>query len=274
LGSGIGPADHLRSVGVDVTVDAPAVGENLQDHLFGHLKFRLRSLAHTYNHIFNSTPRMALEALKWWATGRGALTSTTSQVCGFFPSSGAGRSDLQLAMRPFSFGIGEDGGVGLDPFPGMTASAIQTRPFSRGTVRISTNDPMKRPRIDTKYLGDARDVDVLVAGMKRIREIMAQDAIASLVEAEVQPGPTAADDEALTRHLRTTASTVYHPVGTCRMGGNADSVVDPALRVRGVDGLRVADGSIMPVITSGNTNAPCIMIGEKAADLVLGGATP
>jgi choline dehydrogenase len=161
----------------------------------------------------------------------------------------------------------------IDAFPGLTVSAIQTRPFSRGEVRISSPDPRERGTIDANYLSDPRDIEVLTRGTERIREIMQQPAIAKRVVAEVEPGPDVRSPEALERHLREDCQTVYHPVGTCRMGSDPDAVLDPQLRVRGVRGLRVIDASVMPVICSGNTVAASMMIGEKGADLTLADAT-
>lgn len=210
------------------------------------------------------------QLFKWFLTGRGAMNTTTSQIVGFFKSSPElDRADLQLAMRPFSFHVLPTGKVVMDDVPAITASAIQTRPFSRGQVRIASADPTVRNKIDVNYLSDPRDVDVLLKGMAQIREIMRQPAIASLLSTEIEPGPRVSSQQALEQYLRATAGTVWHPAGTCRMGSDKSSVLDPRLRVHGIQGLRVADASVMPVITSGNTNAPTIMIAEKAADMVL-----
>jgi choline dehydrogenase len=192
-------------------------------------------------------------------------------VLGFFSSDPEGNDiDVQLAMRPMSFSIDPTGEVVIDPFPGMMVSAINAQPSSRGYVEISSPDVDSRPDIHINYLENTEDIAVLRAGIRRLREIMVQPAIADRVVEELEPGLDATSDEALEAYLRKGVSTVYHPVGTCRMGADDASVVDPQLRVRGVAGLRVADGSIMPRVTSGNTNAPCTMIGEKAADLILG----
>lgn len=271
--SGIGPAAHLASLGIAPLVDLPEVGRNLQDHLFGHLKFRVRSDEVSRNAMMRSKGRMALQAVRWLLNGKGPMNTTTSQIVGFLKSSSeAERSDIQLAMRPYSFHIQPGGMVVIDDFPAITVSAIQTRPFSRGRVLITSAKADAAPDIDTHFLGDDRDVDVLLAGMQHIRHIMRRSAIAAMVEAEAEPGPDVSTRDALASYLRATAGTVYHPAGTCRMGSDADAVLDPGLRVRGVQGLRVIDASAMPVITSGNTNAPAIMIGEKGADLVLADA--
>lgn len=268
--SGIGDADHLEKLGIKVQRHLPEVGRNLQDHLFGHLKFSVKKASDSRNSLLRSKAGMFGQLCKWLLTGRGAMNTTTSQVVGFFRSTpDLDRADLQLAMRPFSFHVLASGKVVMDDVPAITASAIQTRPFSRGQVQIDSADPTVRSKIDINYLSDPRDVDVLLKGMAQIRNIMRQPAIASLLSNEIEPGAKATSRQALEEYLRSTAGTVWHPAGTCRMGSDNGSVLDPQLRVRGIQGLRVADASVMPVITSGNTNAPTIMIGEKAADLIL-----
>jgi len=176
--------------------------------------------------------------------------------------------DLQLSMRPFSI-LATPQGPTTDTFPGLMISAIQTRPFSRGNVRITSNDPSQRARIDMGYLTDERDVRALTLGIRQVREIAAMPALKHVIVEELEPGPGKVSDAELAAHLRASAHTVAHPVGTVRMGSDQNAPVTPRLKLRGVEGLRVADASIMPQITSGNTNAPSIMIGEKAADLIL-----
>jgi choline dehydrogenase-like flavoprotein len=148
-------------------------------------------------------------------------------------------------------------------------SAIAARPWSRGTVMISSDDPDQRPEVDPNYLADSRDVETLIHGIRKVRDIAAQEPLAGLIEAELEPGPATTTQAQLDDYLRAAVATVYHPVGTCRMGVGEDAVVDPSLRVRGVSGLRVIDASVMPRITSGNTNAPTFVIAEKGAALVL-----
>jgi len=217
-----------------------------------------------------STPRMAVQALRWLIFGTGWLNVTSSHLTSFFRSSAeVERADVQMSMRPFSFTMSKKGVPLIHDFPGMAVSAIQTRPFSRGEVRIPSGDPREPSRIDPKYLSDPRDVQVLTRGIERIRAIMAQPAIAGRVAEEVEPGPEARPPEAIEAYLRSHCETVYHPAGTCRMGSDPDAVLDPELRVRGVRGLRVIDASVMPTIVSGNTVAASMMIGEKGADLTL-----
>ena len=268
--SGIGDEAHLQSVGVTVRHHLPGVGQNLQDHIFGHVKFRLKNPAHSFNRKFLSVPRMAVELVKWFLFGRGALTTTSAHFIGFFKSDEKlDRNDIQLAMRPYSASARPDGNLALDEFPSMTVSAIQARPYSRGTVLIENDDPMKRPAVNTNYLSDPRDVEAITRGIARVRSICAQPAARDLIAAEVEPGPEMQKPEQIEAYLRKTFATVYHPVGTCKMGTDEMAVVTPELKLKGIDGLRVVDASVMPVIASGNTNAPTIMIGEKAADMIL-----
>ncbi|MEU7816899.1 GMC family oxidoreductase N-terminal domain-containing protein [Pseudonocardia sp. NPDC049154] len=268
--SGVGDAAHLRSLGIPVVADVREVGRNLQDHVFGHVRFRLTSESDSLNVELGTSERSDASLERWRRDGSGPLNTTSSQALAFFainPSQSV--PDVQLAMRPYSFGIGEDGQAGIDPFPGMMVSAIAARPVSRGRVRITSADPRERPSVDPNYLAGPRDVEVLVAGIRRVRQIVAQPPLADRIAAELEPGPAVATDGQLEHYLRGSVSTVYHPVGTCRMGADDDSVVDPSLRVRGVERLRVVDASVMPTITSGNTNAPSFVIGEKGAELIL-----
>jgi choline dehydrogenase len=271
--SGIGDGEHLQSLGIGVVADVPEVGRNLQDHLFAHLKFKLKEGSASLNAIFNSTLRMGVELLRWKLSGKGMMTTTSAHIIGFFKSDESlARPDLELAMRPFSFALSADGAAVVDSFPGITVSAINTRPFSRGEVKIQSANPKERAKIHTNYLSDHRDIELLAAGLRRVREIMKQPAIAKHVVAELEPGSACTSADDLEKYLRAKTSTVYHPVGTCRMGADETAVLDPKLRLQGIEGVRVIDASVMPTITSANPNAPCIMIGEKGADLVLADA--
>ena len=194
--SGIGDPEHLRSVGVEPVVEAPEVGQNLQDHIFGHVKKRVRHKKLSRNRIMASTPKMALQAIKWLFTGRGLLNTTSSQIVGFFKSNPQlNRSDLQLAMRPFSIHLTQQGTVEVDSFPGINASAIQTRPYSRGTVLITSNTPGERGEVHPNYLSDDRDVEALVGGINHIRNIIKQPELADVVSEELEPGPDMTDPQ-------------------------------------------------------------------------------
>jgi choline dehydrogenase len=268
--SGVGDLEHLTSIGIEPRVHSAEVGKNLQDHLFAHLKFQMKNKSGSRNGLLRSTSGMGLETFKWLFTGKGALNTTSAQIVGFFKSSDRqARADLQLAMRPLSFSVKDSGEVVVDNFAGITVSAIQTRPHSSGQVRIASADPRRPAQIDSNYLSDPRDIEALRLGMREIRRIVQHPSMAELIEQELEPGIDQSTDEAIETYLRNSAATVYHPAGTCRMGSDTEAVTDPRLRVNGVRNLRVADASIMPVITSGNTNAPAIMIGEKASDLIL-----
>lgn len=267
--SGIGDSEHLGPLGITPIVNATEVGKNLQDHLFAHLKFRTISNSDSHNKLLKSKLGMAVQAVRWLISGRGALNMPTSQITGFFRSSSeADRADLQLSMRPLSFHLLPTG-LAIDDFPGITISCIQTRPYSRGTYKITSTDPQERGILDLNYLSDPRDIEILANGMDFIRAMVKQPGIANLIAEEVEPGREANTRAQFETYLRENVSTVNHPVGTCRMGDDESAVVDSKLRVNGVTGLRVVDSSIMPTLPSGNPNAPAIMIGEKGADLIM-----
>jgi len=267
--SGIGDAAHLRSIGIEALVDLPQVGKNLQDHLSANLKFAVSRKGYSLNAMLGSLPRMALEMVRWLMTGRGILASGTSHFHAFMASSeGLERPDLQLAMRPYTMGHDNRGRPVPDRFPAITLAALQTRPFSRGNVRIQSNDPTHRARVDMNYFSDPRDIEIMAGGVRQIRQIATMPALREIVTGELAPSLGVTSDADLEAYLRANANTIAHPVGTVRMGSDDAAPLTPRLQVRGVDGLRVADASVMPQITSGNTNAPTIMIGEKAADLI------
>jgi choline dehydrogenase len=271
--SGIGDARHLQTLGITPVADVRTVGQNLQDHLFAHIKLQMRRKADSKNSLMRSKPRMSVEAIKWLLTRRGELNTTSAQVVGYVKSRPhVAAPDLQIVMRPYTFHALPGGAIEIDETPGITASAALLHPHSRGCVRIGSPDPRVRGLVDANYLSDDRDLQMLATGIDKVRAILKQEAIAGLIQDELEPGPGTGDPQALTDYLRRSAATIYHPVGTCRMGSDAHAVVDPRLRLRGVAGLRVIDASVMPAIISGNTNAPTIMIGEKGADMVLADA--
>ena len=268
--SGIGNAAALKELGVAPVHHLPGVGENLHDHLFVFVQPRLKKGVPTLNRLLRSRPRLAAEVLRYGLFRSGALSLTSCEVCGFLDSrERGGRPDIEITFRPLSFDLLPNGGWRPHPYPGGTSSVCATRPKSRGRVALMRDKGgTRRVAIQPNYLAHDEDVMSLVRGVRILRCVLGTEPFASCVEAEQRPGPDVESDEALTRYVRETAGTVYHPVGTCKMGSDAMSVVDARLRVHGIAGLRVADASIMPDIPSGNTNAPTIMIGEKAADMI------
>ena len=263
--SGIGPAAHLQAIGVPVVHDLPGVGSNLIDHLAALLAYRVKGEVSV-----NQLRRGALllrEIARWCLSGTGALTFGVS-TASVFARMREGRisPDLQILFTPGSYDRSRFGE--LEREPGMTAAVCAVNPESRGTIMAISPDPKRPPEIRPNYFSAPEDMEVTLAGIRLARRIFAQPAIADAVAAETVPGLEAQDDAALTEFARMHTSTVFHPVGTCRMGIDPQAVVDPRLRVHGIGGLRVIDASIMPRITTGNTNAPTIMIGEKGAAMI------
>ena len=264
--SGIGPGALLAEHGVPVVHDVPGVGENLQDHLQVRMVFRATGPI-TLNDDLRGWWGKARAGIAYALARKGPLTVGAGYAGGFFRTDAKVASpDIQVHFLTFST---DRMGDQLHDFSGFTASSCQLRPESRGTVRITSADPFAYPAIDPRYFTAEADRRVNVEGLKLLRRIMAAPAFASLVAEEVEPGPGAVDDEALLAYCRARATTIYHPTCTARMGDDPMAVTDWRLKVRGIEGLRIADGSIMPRVVSGNTNAACIMIGEKAADLIL-----
>ncbi|AIU27737.1 GMC family oxidoreductase [Pandoraea pnomenusa] len=263
--SGIGPAAQLRAHGVAVLVDAPGVGENLQDHIDFIIN---KYVAH--RELVGYTPaglwHLLTQGFEYLRTRRGLFASNVAEAGGFLKSDPAlARPDLQMH---FLVGVCDNHNRRLHLPRGLSLHACVLRPRSRGRVTLASADMRDAPRIDPAFLQAQEDVDTLLRGVRVIRRILAAPSLARFGGRELHTRGVESD-EALTALIRERADTIYHPVGTCRMGSDATSVVDPALRVRGVEGLRVVDASIMPTLIGGNTNAPSIMIGEKAADLML-----
>lgn len=263
--SGIGPADHLRSVGVPVVHDLPGVGANLQDHL------DLCTISEcTGRHSYDGTDRLdrtILAGLQYVLTRTGPVTASLFETGAFWYADPEARSpDIQFHLGQGS-GI-EKGIVRIDGW-GVTLNSAHLRPRSRGTVRLASADPGAAPLIDPNYWDDPYDREMSLRGLEMAREIMAEPALRPFVRREVLPGPGTTGAERLDYAVRM-AKTDHHPVGTCRMGRDGMAVVDPELRLHGIAGLRVCDASVMPTVPSSNTNAPAIMVGEKASDLVRG----
>lgn len=263
--SGIGPRAVLAAAGVGVRHELPGVGENLQDHLQVRFVYRVTTSG-SLNEVWNSLLARVQAGMRYAISRTGILTIGAGTVGAFAKSrEGLDEPDIQFHFIPLS---ADRPGQGLHPFKGVTVSVCQLRPESRGTIRIRSADPAAHPGIVSNYLEAEADRRVLLDGMRLTRRIVQQPAFAQFVEAEHLPGPEVEDDAALMVYARKFATTVFHPCGTCKMGSDPNAVVDARLRVHGLSGLRVADASIMPTMISGNTNAPSIMIGEKAADMI------
>lgn len=263
--SGIGPAEHLKAIGVEVAHHLPGVGANLADHYVVRVHHRIKDLI-TINELSRGW-RMMREAARYFIDGKGALTFgvTTAQVfC--YSREGLVSPDIQLLFTPASFQPSKV--LKLETEPGCSVAVCPARPSSRGTIMAVSPDPMAAPEIRPHYLSDADDIRVLAAGIRETRKILAAQPFSDYSAAELSPGPDVESDASVGAFAREAGTTLYHPVGTCKMGTDDQAVVDPDLRVRGVEGLRVVDASIMPSLTTGNTNAPTIMIGEKGAAMI------
>jgi choline dehydrogenase len=268
--SGIGPAALLQSFGIEVIADMPGVGADLQDHLQVRMQYRCTEPI-TMNDIMNSRRRRLAAGLRYVLWRKGLLTIGAGYAGGFFRTDGsAATPDVQVHVIIFS---ADTVGAALHPFPGFIASVCLLRPESRGHVRVRSADPREPPAIQPRYLSAPNDRDVMTRGMKLLRRIMSQPAIRRYIAAEHAPGAQCTSDEDLLAFARETGTTVFHPTSTCRMGSDVTAVVDERLRVRGIERLRVVDGSVMPTVVSGNTNAAVIMIAEKGADMILADAT-
>ncbi|WP_426808415.1 GMC family oxidoreductase [Pseudomonas sp. WOUb67] len=268
LQSGIGPEDHLREVGVKVEHVLPGVGSNLQDHLD---LFAIAECTgdHTYDPY--GKPHMAAWAgLQYLMLKKGPVASSLFETGGFWYADPAARSpDIQFHL---GLGSGIEAGVAQMTNSGVTLNSALLRPRSRGTVRLASANPTDAPLIDPNYFADPYDREMSIKGLRLAREILAQPALKRFVLAERLPGLDKVSDEQLFEYACANAKTDHHPAGTCRMGHGEDAVVSTDLKVHGIAGLRVVDASIMPRLNSSNTNAPTIMIAEKAADLILGKA--
>ena len=269
--SGVGPGAVLQPAGIEVRHDLPGVGANLQDHLQLRCAYRVSGVR-TMNERFQSLVQRAGFAAQYLLARRGPMTMAPSQL-GAFVRSDASREtpNLQYHVQPLTL---PKFGEPLDPFPAFTASVANLRPTSRGWVRIASPDPEAHPEIRPNYLATEDDRQAAADAIRVTRRIVSMPALAKYRPEEFRPGPEVQDDEELARAAGDIGTTIFHPVGTCKMGSDETAVVDHRLKVRGLDGLRVADASIMPTITSGNTNSPTLMIAEKAAAMILEDARP
>lgn len=265
--SGIGPGEHLQSIGVNVRHDLPGVGDNLSDHFVTRISHRMKDDMMSINQLSRGF-RVVREAMRYALFANGALTFGVTSAMVFCRSrEGLASPDLQLLFTPASYSA-----VELKTFerrPGVTVAVCPVRPESRGTIMATSADPFDRPAIRPNYLSAEGDAHVLWSGIQKTRDILAAPAMAKHSFGETTPGPVVNSMESARAYGRNYGNTIYHPVGTCKMGEDPMAVVDSRLRVHGVSGLRVIDASIMPTVTTGNTNAPTIMIAEKGAAMII-----
>ncbi|AQH04342.1 choline dehydrogenase (plasmid) [Burkholderia sp. KK1] len=271
--SGIGDAAELRRHGIAATVESPGVGRNLQDHWFGSFAWRVTP-GSSYNHRLRGL-RKYLEGVRYLLTRGGYLAIGAAPVTAYARSEpGRPEADLQLTVSPMTFKFDASGAPVVDDFPAIGGSMVLLTPDSRGHMALKSSDPLQAPAFHPNYLSDAGDIRRSIAGLRMMRRIAEAAPLASRIVHELVPGAPATTDEQLLAHLKTNGNSGWHQVGTCRMGVDETAVVDPRLRVHGVGRLRVVDASIMPRIVAGNTNAACIMIGEKGADMIRADAAP
>lgn len=264
--SGVGAGNHLQNMGIDLVAESPEVGENLQDHLQIRAVYKTRKPV-TLNDELSNPLQKARAAVQYVLNRTGPLSMAASQVYAFSRTRLANeRPDIQYHFQPLS---ADSPGEGLHPFSAITASVCQLRPQSRGSIHVKSSDANEHPVITPNYLSTDLDCETAVEAVRFTRAIMQTDAMKDHIAEEMLPDPAATTAEQLLDQARNIANTIYHPTSTCRMGADERAVVDARLRVNGVSGLRVVDAAIMPEIVSGNTNAPTIMIAEKAADMII-----
>ena len=263
--SGVGDPEHLGRVGIPVHHALAGVGRNMQDHYIARISYPVSGIA-TVNERSRGIP-LAAEVLRYLATGKGMLTYSASLAAASVKVlEESATPDVQCSIAPGSFKEGQIGA--LDDFPGITAGAWQMRPLSRGYVEAKSGDPREAPAINPRYLSEQTDRRAIVGGLRFARRLFAAPALAKYCGAEILPGARVETDDELLDYARRNGSTVYHATCTCKMGSDQLAVVDDELRVHGLERLRVIDASVMPAVTSTNTNAPTIMIAERGADLI------
>ena len=270
--SGIGNPDILKNAGITPVANLPGVGENLQDHLQVRITYEC-TLPITVNDLLNSKWQGIRAGLQYTLMRRGLLATGSVSVHAITPETMESTKPtlkMQLAHVSGADRYAISGGSGIDPHPGFTIGTFNLHPESRGTLHVTSADPMAPPKIHANYLSTERDLALSLAALKLTRQIAQQPALKEVTVREVLPGPDAATDEDLIAYIRSAGQTSWHPIGTCKMGSDAAAVVDHELKVHGIVGLRVADSSVFPFMTSSNTNAPSIMVGERCADLLMG----
>ena len=267
--SGVGRPDILQANGIEVRHALPAVGENLRDHINARIQWRLKVPHVSYN-VKARGINLVGQVIKYLATGGGFLSLPSAPLLAFLKTRPElATPDVQMHLVPYA--IKDPKRRKLQDFPGMTIGCYQLRPESLGSIHIQSPDPSLQPAIRFNFLGDPLDRQTMVAGFRMIRRIANAAPMDPFRDDEFSPGTGIESDDEILSWIRQNSETAYHPIGTCRMGSGPNSVVDRNLKVHGLEGLRIADGSICPTMPSGNTNAPCIMIGEKAADMIRSG---
>jgi choline dehydrogenase len=271
--SGIGDGEALQQHGIATLRHLPGVGRNLQDHFVSRLQ-ALCTPQSSYNSDLNGW-RKYWQGLRYVLTRGGYLALSSSQAAAFVKSRPELEyADLEISFRPMTFTYRDAGTVEIDSYHAVGASVYRVRPASRGEVRLRSANPLDPPAFVPNFLQEPEDVEAMLAGMRRLRSILASEPMASRIVTERVPGPDVATDEQLIDYMESEGHCAFHPAGTCKMGNDDMAVVDARLRVHGVERLRVVDASIMPTVTSGNTNAPVVMIGEKAADMIRADGAP
>jgi choline dehydrogenase len=269
--SGVGDPEWLADIGVPVVHALPGVGKNFRDHYATRVSARVKG-ARTLNERARGL-RLVAEVIRYGLTRKGLLTASPSHAGGYMKTrEGLETPDMQLYFAPASYPAGAYGTAELDHLPGMTLGCSQLRPDSIGHLKAVSSDPMVHPEIQPNYLATQTDRDALLAAMKYLRRLLHTRPLADFVDHENFPGKDVQTDDEWMAHARATGSTTYHPVGSCKLGTDPMAVVDPAtMKVHGLEGLRVADASLMPTMVSGNTYAATNMIAEKGSDLILAG---
>lgn len=271
--SGVGRAEVLKANGIPLVHEMAMVGENLSEHVYSPLVYEVRP-GYSWNGALRNPLRTAALGARWLTRRDGPASTNTISAQTFAPAQSGGQ-DAALKLQVQQISTSNNRGKGkmvIDDFDGITLASFQICPFSRGTSHVTDRNPASDPRMVSNHFSDPRDLEACLQAIKLSEKIATTGPMASLIKRRVRPTPESASDEALVDYMRATGATAYHPVGTCRMGTDAaQSVVDPTLRVHGLQGLRIADGSVMPTIASTNTNAICTVIGERAAHFILTG---
>jgi choline dehydrogenase-like flavoprotein len=269
--SGVGPAAHLRGLGIDVVRDSPGVGQNMRDHWMAIVQYRLKSPI-SLNKEFSGF-RLLAHVLRYFLFRNGLMSTSSHEVCGFVKTRpDLERPDAQIVFAPFSLEIGPEAKFAFEPWHGIQIHGFQQRPESRGSIMIQSTDPAAQPAIKPNYFSAELDRRTVIDTVRYIRKLVQTSALQEFVAEETAPGAEVQTDDEILAAAKRVGASIFHTSGTCKMGQDSLAVVDPLLRVRGVTGLRVADASVMPALVSGNCNAAVMAIGWRASELILGDA--